>query len=84
MLKLANYFHVSTDYLLGNTDDPSPPRAEETPTQKGERELPYADLREALSEGGVHILLDADVKLPQEHLEEILEFIKMKQRKYGR
>lgn len=24
LLKLANYFHVSTDYLLGNTDDPAP------------------------------------------------------------
>ena len=24
LLKLANYFHVSTDYLLGNTDDPRP------------------------------------------------------------
>lgn len=24
LLKIASYFHVSTDYLLGNTDDPSP------------------------------------------------------------
>lgn len=24
LLKLASYFHVSTDYLLGNTNDPHP------------------------------------------------------------
>lgn len=38
LLKLANYFRVSTDYLLGNTDDPAPagqkessPKTEELP-----------------------------------------------------
>ena len=25
VLKLADYYHVSTDYLLGRTDDPTPP-----------------------------------------------------------
>ena len=25
VLKLAAYYHVSTDYLLGRTDDPTPP-----------------------------------------------------------
>lgn len=30
--KLADYFHVSTDYLLGRTDDPSPAGQKETPT----------------------------------------------------
>ncbi|MDD3347135.1 helix-turn-helix transcriptional regulator [Oscillibacter sp.] len=24
--KLADYYHVSTDYLLGRTDDPTPPK----------------------------------------------------------
>ena len=27
LVKLADYYHVSTDYLLGRTDKPSPPRA---------------------------------------------------------
>lgn len=27
LIKLADYFNVSTDYLLGNTDDPTPPDA---------------------------------------------------------
>lgn len=31
LLKLANYFHVSTDYLLGNTDDPRPVGEQERP-----------------------------------------------------
>jgi hypothetical protein len=26
-VKLADYYHVSTDYLLGRTDDPTPPKA---------------------------------------------------------
>ena len=25
VVKLADYYHVSTDYLLGRTDDPTPP-----------------------------------------------------------
>ncbi|WP_367186340.1 helix-turn-helix domain-containing protein [Oscillibacter sp.] len=24
--QLADYYHVSTDYLLGRTDDPTPPK----------------------------------------------------------
>lgn len=25
VIKLADFYHVSTDYLLGRTDDPAPP-----------------------------------------------------------
>lgn len=34
--KLADYFHVSTDYLLGRTDDPSPVGKEKEPTPVSE------------------------------------------------
>ena len=35
--QIAAYFHVSTDYLLGNTDDPHPAGGQkEKPAQKGE------------------------------------------------
>lgn len=27
LIKLADYYRTSTDYLLGRTDDPAPPRA---------------------------------------------------------
>lgn len=73
--KLSDYFGVSADVLLSK---------ETAPTQTGERELPHAEYREVLSEGGMRLLMDADAKIPEEHLEEIVEFIKMKQRKYGR
>lgn len=33
LLKIASYFHVSTDYLLGNTDDPSPAGQNEPSSQ---------------------------------------------------
>ena len=26
LIKLADFYHVSTDYLLGRTDDPTPPK----------------------------------------------------------
>lgn len=35
LLKFADYFRVSTDYLLGNTDDPTPPDEKKaTPVSK--------------------------------------------------
>lgn len=48
LLKLANYFHVSTDYLLGNTDDPKPAGQEKAPSQQGGRELSDKDIMFAL------------------------------------
>ena len=53
-------------------------------TLMGRSEVPHAAAREILAEGGMRLLMDADAKLPAEHIEEIVEFIKMKQRKYGR
>lgn len=44
LLKLANYFHVSTDYLLGNTDDPRPAGQKEQPPIDG-GELNEKDVR---------------------------------------
>lgn len=32
IIEIASYFHVSTDYLLGKTDDPSPSGREKEPT----------------------------------------------------
>lgn len=37
LLKIASYFHVSTDYLLGNTDDPAPAGQKESPPHCGEQ-----------------------------------------------
>lgn len=37
-IDIASYFHVSTDYLLGNTDDPSPAgQKEKLSAQSGEQ-----------------------------------------------
>lgn len=76
-LKLANFFHVSVDYLLGQ-------EGAEVPAMESTHKLPHAKYREVLAEGGMRLLMDADAKVPEEHVEEIVEFIKMKQRKYGR
>lgn len=79
---IANIFHVNPLWLMGY--DAPKYEQEDSAVQESGRELPHAKYREVLSEGGMRLLMDADAKLPEEHLEEIVEFIKMKQRKYGR
>lgn len=39
--QIASYFHVSTDYLLGNTDDPSPAGQKESPEADPESRTKY-------------------------------------------
>lgn len=39
--EIASYFRVSTDYLLGNTDDPAPAGQKETPRPEAEATEPY-------------------------------------------
>lgn len=70
--KLADYFHVSTDYLLGRTDDPSPVEAGEEPSplrstllgnfdrlnQEGQEKL--ADYSDDLVTSGKYIKTDPD------------------------
>ena len=51
---------------------------------QGARPLPHAQYREVLQESGIRLLLDADAKVSPEDLEDIVEFIKFKQRKNGR
>ena len=62
MLKIASYFHVSTDYLLGNTDDPTPAGQKEGPPQGGEPIGPnkraLLDLVEDMSEDEMAALLE--------------------------
>ncbi|MCI1985283.1 MAG: helix-turn-helix domain-containing protein [Lactobacillus sp.] len=56
--KVANVLHVSVDYLLGNTDDPNPPRAsDKKPMTKNQELIAYSidpdisdDEREAIIE----------------------------------
>ena len=33
LLKISEYFGVTTDYLLGRTDDPTPPQKEKAPSR---------------------------------------------------
>lgn len=43
--QIASYFRVSTDYLLGNTDDPSPAKQKEKPpAQGGEQDAEVQEL----------------------------------------
>lgn len=54
-----------------------------TPTSEGER-IPYKDKRELLAGRGVSILLDADAKLTEDQLDDIVNFIQFQQEKNGR
>ena len=75
--KIADYFGVSVDRVLGYEQ-------KETPTSAAGEQIPFADRREALASAGIHIYLDADAKLTEDQLEDILDFIEFQQRKHGR
>ena len=73
--KIAAYFGVSVVYLLGT-------ETKKAPTD-GER-VPHRDKRELLAGRGVSLLLDADAKLTDEQLDDIVNFIQFQQEKNGR
>lgn len=74
--KIADYFSVSVDRVLNG------PETKKAPTD-GER-IPHRDKRELLAGRGVSILLDADAKLTEEQLDDIVNFIQFQQEKNGR
>lgn len=74
--KLSDYFGVSADYLLTG-------EKEKAPTNEDER-IPHRDKRELLAGRGVSLLLDADAKLTDEQLDDIVNFIQFQQEKNGR
>ena len=74
---IANYFGVTIDYLLGQETKKSPD------TESGE-EIPHGKMRQVLSEGGIRVYLDEDANVPQENLEDIIKYIKLRQRDVGR
>ena len=54
------------------------------PTGTADGQLPFAERREVLAGEGIRILLDADAKLTEEQLDDIVNFIEFQQRKHGR
>lgn len=64
--QIASYFHVSTDYLLGNTDDPSPAGQKESPPQGGEPLHTIQDWEKALDGMG------------QEQLKQVMDLVMKK------
>ena len=59
-------------------------KSNEKPPVDDERFLPLAERREALSKAGIHILLDADAKVTEDQLDDIISFIEIQQRRNGR
>lgn len=59
-------------------------KKEKAPSRSGEGQIPHEKRREVLAEGGIRLLLDADAKVTEEQLEDIVDFIKFQQRKNGR
>ena len=75
-VKVADYFGVPVSELTADK--------KEKPPVDDERFLPLAERREALSKAGIHILLDADAKVTEEQLDDIISFIEIQQRRNGR
>ena len=74
--RIAEYFGVSVSELTADK--------KEKPPVDDERFLPLAERREALSRAGIHIMLDADAKVTEEQLDDIISFIEIQQRRNGR
>ena len=75
-VKVADYFGVPVSELTADKKENHP--------VDDERFLPLAERREALSKAGIHILLDADAKVTEEQLDDIISFIEIQQRRNGR
>lgn len=75
---VSAYFGVPISSLL---DAPTSPR-EEAPSEAPA--IPHEKQREILAGSGVSLLLDADAKLTEEQLKEIISFIEFQQKKHGR
>lgn len=74
--KMSVYFGKSIEEILNG-------ETKKAPTLEGER-IPHRDKRELLAGRGVSILLDADAKLTEEQLDDIVNFIQFQQEKNGR
>lgn len=72
---IADILGTTPEYLTGENDDP-------TPALRGG--IPHEKMREVFAEGGVHVLLDANNKMPANHLLDIIDFIKSKQQENDR
>ncbi|WP_317335273.1 helix-turn-helix domain-containing protein [Dysosmobacter welbionis] len=75
MQKIADYFGVP---VLELTEE-----RKKAPTDEGER-IVHKDKREVLAGRGISILLDADAKVTEDQLDDIVSFIQLQQRKNGR
>ena len=76
LYQISAMYHVSVEWLKGETDIKSAPT-------DGER-IPHEKRREILAGEGVHIYLDADAKLTAEQLDDIVNFIQFQQEKNNR
>ena len=74
--KMSAYFGKSIEEILSK-------ETKKAPTDEGER-IPHRDKRELLAGRGVSLLLDADAKLTDEQLDDIVNFIQFQQEKNGR
>lgn len=74
--KIADYFNVSTDYLLGKTDDPTPPRSNTDGSSKLFIPEKYKDVAVAFH-GGVDNLTQEDI----DDIVRFIEFVKSKSNK---
>lgn len=71
--KLARFFNVSTDYLLGNTDTPADPAPAQPPAQKEDRE--HKHLQNLLSDPHLRRILESSGQLSESSLQEVQNFI---------
>ncbi len=82
--KLAEYFGVSIADLMDLDTTVQGQETKKSPDTKSGEEIPHGKMRQVWSEGGIRVYLDEDANVPQENLEDIIKYIKLRQRDVGR
>lgn len=88
--KIASTLKTNVSYLMGDNilqlevEDNGFTEAAKLLRDRPMENVPFAKYRDELQRSGVRILLDTDAKLSESDMEDIINFIKEKQRKNGR
>ena len=70
--------------IFGVTDDDLNGDSIVVHYQEEQPTIPHAQFREILSEGGIRLLLDEDANVPDENIEDIIKYIRLRQGQVGR
>lgn len=79
--RATTILNVNYEWLIFGTGEKW---SKKSPDTKPREKIPHGKMRQVWSEGGIRVYLDEDANVPQENLEDIIKYIKLRQRDVGR